>query len=107
MDKINGEIAGLIDVYGKLLGEKTCEMMELYYTDDLSLSEIAENTGMTRQSVHETIKRAEQKLLSAEAQLRFAAKIDETRRQATLINSTGNLGTAKTAAAKILTAWEE
>lgn len=45
----NLEISLLFDFYGDMLTEKQRDVVELYYNDDLSLSEIAENEGITRQ----------------------------------------------------------
>ena len=45
----NYEIAVLIDFYGEMLTAKQRDFLEYYYNDDLSLSEIAENEGITRQ----------------------------------------------------------
>ena len=53
----NMEIAFLVDFYGDMLTEKQRDMIELYYDDDLSLSEIAENEGITRQGVRDSIGR--------------------------------------------------
>ena len=55
----NLEISLLFDFYGDMLTEKQRDVVELYYNDDLSLSEIAENEGITRQGVRDSIKRAE------------------------------------------------
>mgnify|MGYP000162876087 FL=1 len=49
----------LFDFYGELLTERQKEFYELYYDEDLSLSEIAENYGITRQGVRDVIVRAE------------------------------------------------
>ena len=49
----------LFDFYGELLTERQKEFFELYYDEDLSLSEIAENYGITRQGVRDVIVRAE------------------------------------------------
>ena len=59
-------ISALLDVYGAVLNEKQRELCEYYYNDDLSLAEIAENVGITRQGVRDLIKRAEQTLVSLE-----------------------------------------
>ncbi|MCR5617462.1 MAG: YlxM family DNA-binding protein [Clostridiales bacterium] len=56
MDKINTCLA--LDFYGKLLTDKMREIMEFYYFDDLSLAEIADDVGITRQAVHDTVRRA-------------------------------------------------
>ena len=52
----------LYDFYGALLSENQYEVMTMYHEDNLSLSEIAEELGMTRQAVHYTLKKAEGKL---------------------------------------------
>ncbi len=65
----------LLDYYGPLLSEKQLETMTLYYNDDLSLSEIAENMGMSRQGVRDHIKHAENFLLSCEEKLKFSSKL--------------------------------
>lgn len=49
----------LFDFYGELLTERQREFFDLYYNEDLSLSEIAENNGITRQGVRDVIVRAE------------------------------------------------
>lgn len=68
-------ISALLDVYGDFLGEKPKAFLEYYYNDDLSLSEIAENEGITRQGAHDQIKRAEAKLLEWEEKCRYCEKI--------------------------------
>lgn len=60
--KKNLGVSDLIDVYGELLTDKQRDMLELYYNDDLSLSEIAEHYDITRQGVHDSIKRGEESL---------------------------------------------
>lgn len=52
------DVCLLVDFYGNLLTEKMLNMVELKYFDDLSLSEIADETGVSRQAVHDTLKRA-------------------------------------------------
>ena len=49
----------LFDFYGELLTERQREFFDLYYNEDLSLSEIAENNGISRQGVRDVIVRAE------------------------------------------------
>ncbi len=56
----------LYDCYGGLLTEKQRSCFDLYYNQDLSLSEIAEECGISRQGVHDTLTRTEQTLLSFE-----------------------------------------
>ena len=65
----NLEVSALLDYYGMLLTDKQCEAVEYYYNDDLSLGEIAENLGISRQGVRDSIKRAEAVLFEAEEKL--------------------------------------
>ena len=58
----NVEITILLDFYGDMLTAKQRDFINLYYNDDLSLAEIAENEGITRQGVRDAIKRAEGQL---------------------------------------------
>ena len=53
------EMSYLLDFYGEVLTEKQRDVMEQYYNDDLSLSEIAEQLSITRQGVWDNIRRAE------------------------------------------------
>lgn len=52
-------MALLFDFYGDLLTDRQREFYDLYYNEDLSLAEIAENSGITRQGVRDVIVRAE------------------------------------------------
>lgn len=61
----------LYDFYGALLGESQREVMMMYHEDNLSLSEIAEELGMTRQAVHYTLKKAESKLEEFDKKLKL------------------------------------
>lgn len=65
----NLEITLLLDFYGDMLTEKQRSMVEYYYDDDLSLAEIAENEGISRQGVRDSIKRAEAQMLEMEDRL--------------------------------------
>lgn len=71
------EIALLFDFYGEMLTDKQRDVIELYYEDDLSLSEIAENEGITRQGVRDSIKRAETQLLEMEERLGLVKRFRE------------------------------
>ena len=65
----NVKISMLLDIYGNLLTEKQNELLDDYYNNDLSLSEIAENNNITRQAVRDNIKKGEQKLFEFEEKL--------------------------------------
>ena len=67
-------IALLLDFYGDMLTEKQRDVVELYYNEDLSLAEIATHSGITRQGVRDSIKRAESQLLDYEDRLRLAGR---------------------------------
>ncbi len=65
----NLDIIILFDIYGEMLTQKQQDFICYYYNDDLSLAEIAENEGITRQGVRDAIKRAEAQLYSFEEHL--------------------------------------
>jgi hypothetical protein len=73
MDKVL-EITLLYDFYGELLTEKQSNVIELYYLDDYSLNEIGDRYGITRQAVHEMIKRTEKILMQYEQKLLLVDK---------------------------------
>ncbi len=72
----------LYDFYGNLLNEAQNEVMALYHEDNLSLSEIAEELGQTRQAVHYTLRKAEKALVSYEEKLGLLNSYKENRRLA-------------------------
>lgn len=64
----------LLDFYGEVLSEPQREAMDLFYNGDLSLSEIAEITGITRQGVRDRIVKGEQIIGELEAKLGLAGR---------------------------------
>ena len=74
------EMSLLFDFYGETLTEKQRELFDLYYNEDLSLAEIAEHAGITRQSVRDSIKRAEHALREMEEKLGLVARYGGTER---------------------------
>lgn len=75
----NLDVIMLFDIYGDMLTEKQQDFIGYYYNDDLSLAEIAENEGITRQGVRDAIKRAEAQLLDFEEHLGLRKRFDEMR----------------------------
>ena len=71
----NLRLVVLFDTYGSLLTEDQKNMFDLYYNEDLSLAEIAEHTGLSRQGVRYAIKHAEEALLTYEEKLGFSKKL--------------------------------
>ena len=70
----NVKISMLLDTYGKLLTEKQYKLLDDYYNNDLSLSEIAENEEITRQAVRDNLKKGENNLFEYEEKLGFMEK---------------------------------
>ncbi len=65
----------LLDFYGEILPERKRNIMDLYYNEDFSLSEISDQIGISRQGVRDIIKKSEEELLFFEEKLGFAAKL--------------------------------
>ena len=68
------EMCLLFDFYGEMLTDKQKEMFDLYYNEDLSLAEISEHVGITRQGVRDSIVRAEHTLRDMEQRLGLVAR---------------------------------
>ena len=75
----------LLDYYGALLTERQHDLLGLYYNEDYSLSEISENTGISRQGVRDAIKRGEAELDRLEDALGIARSYAERRDEAEAI----------------------
>ncbi|MBR2721492.1 MAG: winged helix-turn-helix transcriptional regulator [Clostridia bacterium] len=67
-------ISFLLDFYGEVLSERKRTVLDYYYNDDLSLGEIAEEIGISRQGVRDLIKKAEEELHFYEEKLGLAAR---------------------------------
>lgn len=74
-------ISLLLDYYGGLLTEPQRNMLSYRYNDDLSLAEIAEQEGITRQGVRDAILRGVKTLYEYEDKLRLRSRIDSLRNQ--------------------------
>ena len=68
------EIANLLEIYGSLLSDRQREYLEDHFENDLSLSEIAKNNNVSRQAIHDNIKRGINILYEYENKLQFYRK---------------------------------
>ena len=75
----------LLDYYGELLTEKQKTCFDLYYNQDLSLGEIAEEAGISRQGVHDSLARTEAILLDFEEKLGCVARENRLQQQLQII----------------------
>lgn len=99
-------MALLFDFYGALLTPRQQELIRAYYLEDLSLAEIADEGGVSRQAVHDLIKRSENALQEYEEKLGFvreyqqrqavAARLEEALRQGDLEAAAALLAEIKT-----------
>ena len=78
----NLKLAYLLDFYGEVLDDHTRSVMNAYYDDDLSLSEIAEGIGISRQGVRHVIKKGEEELEFLEEKLGLASHHRELKNMA-------------------------
>lgn len=85
MDK-NVEICLLFSFYRNMLTDRQAECVDLYYNEDLSLSEISEHLGITRQGVRDNIKRAEHSLLDVEGRLGLAQRFLQIKKKLAYID---------------------
>ncbi|MBR3083274.1 MAG: YlxM family DNA-binding protein [Oscillospiraceae bacterium] len=77
----------LFDFYGELLTDKQRECYDLHYNSDLSLQEIAEQYGATRQAVWDLIRRGERSLREIEARTGLVARALRRREKLTELRS--------------------
>ena len=63
-----------LDVYGSFLTDKQAKMFALYYNEDCSLAEIAQELQITRQGVLDGLKRSQKKLSDLESKLGLVAQ---------------------------------
>lgn len=67
----------LFDYYEKLLTEKDKECFKNYYFENLSLQEISENTGLSRNAIHKRLKKVEEELIDFEEKLNLYKKEEQ------------------------------
>jgi len=88
------EIGLLYDFYGQMLTDKQRQIIELYYNEDLSLGEISEVVNISRQGVHDILKRSEKILYNYEKKLKLVEKFlnhkSKIREAYTLLDSIGS-----------------
>ena len=70
----NIKMSMLLEIYGNLLTEKQKDTLDLYYNENLSLSEIAEDANITRQGVRKILQDGEKKLLDFEQKLNILSQ---------------------------------
>lgn len=100
----------LFDFFGDLLTDKQREYFDLYHNEDLSLSEIAENVGISRQGVYDIIIRAENTLLETEEKTGIIRRFNEMKAEiatavglAEKIKNEAQNGTAAAMASELVT----
>ena len=71
----NVKVSMLCQIYGSLLTEKQFNVLNDYYNNDYSLSEIAENYSITRQAVRDNIMKGEAKLFEYEEKLEIMKQL--------------------------------
>ena len=74
-------IGVLLDFYGDILSERQREMLDYYYNDDMSLSEISDTVGISRQGVRSGIKKGTDILIDLESKLGLAERFNSVQSQ--------------------------
>ena len=77
----HASITLLLDFYGELLSPRQSEVMDLHFNSDLSLFEIAEETGVSRQAVHDAIRAGKAMLAKYEGKLGLVARFARQQNQ--------------------------
>ncbi len=77
----NVYLCKLFDAYGELLSNGQKEILSAYLNDDLTLTEIAENLGISRQAARDSISKAEIKLKGFEEKLCFLKKVEKLEKE--------------------------
>ncbi len=96
------EQALLYDFYGELLTEHQKEIYEKFVLEDLSLSEIADDAGISRQGVHDVIKRCNKVLEGYEEKLHLVEKFLSIKSKVQQINEASQIEQIKEIAGEIL-----
>ena len=104
------EVGYLLGFYGGMLTDRQQALLDAYYNQDLSLSEIAQQEGISRQGVHDAIRRGEQELRNLEERLGFAANHQCMRGKLLSAKSalaSGNSKEAMTLLNELIQSWED
>ena len=80
------ELSLLFDFYGEMLGEHKKKIFEDYVLNDLSLAEIADEEGISRQGVHDVVKRCTKQLKEYEAALHLVEKFEQMKEKLTEVS---------------------
>ncbi len=78
MESVN--VCMLLDFYGQLLTDRTREILEMRFAEDMSLAEIAEELSISRQAVHDTIHRGTTTLTDYEEKLKLVARFTQQKK---------------------------
>lgn len=107
------ELSLLFDFYGEMLGDHKKQIFEDYVLNDLSLAEIADEEGISRQGVHDIVKRCTKQLKEYEASLHLVEKFQNMKKKLTDVselltievsnNSNQNLEKAKSILTEVMT----
>lgn len=71
----------LFDFYGELLTNKQKDIFKMYYEEDFSLGEIAEEFNITRQAVYDVLKRVQKSLNEYESKLKLVDRFDKKKKE--------------------------
>ena len=96
------ELAYLYDFYGELLNEHQRQIYEDAVFNDMSLSELADDYGISRQGIHDLLKRCDKMLLSYESKLHLVERFESIKGKIRQINETQDLETVRKLSAEIL-----
>ena len=78
--ELSAKVSILFDFYGEMLTKRQQEVIRRYHEENFSLAEIAEELGISRQAVHDTLKKAEKALRSYEDRLGLVARMENSRK---------------------------
>ncbi len=102
MNEDRAFISRLIDVYGNALSERQRDVVDLYYNEDLSLAEISEHCGITRQGVRDAIRHGVDTLHNLESSLGFVSKLERIADHASRLQSCDDISESHRLAESIL-----